>query len=82
MKYHLVSGACGFVGRNLVKRILKSNNDRIIIVDNLSTGIHPDKWLSNPSASLQDLAVYENERVYSKGLKEEFNVWYHGSDLP
>jgi nucleoside-diphosphate-sugar epimerase len=49
MKYHLVSGACGFVGRNLVKRILKSNNDRIIIVDNLSTGIHPDKWLSNPS---------------------------------
>lgn len=64
MKYHLVSGACGFVGRNLVKRILKSNNDRIIIVDNLSTGIHPDKWLSNPSASLQDLAVYENERVY------------------
>ena len=64
MKYHLVSGACGFVGRNLVKRILKSNNDRIIIVDNLSTGIHPDKWLSNPSESLQDLAVYENGRVY------------------
>jgi nucleoside-diphosphate-sugar epimerase len=64
MKYHLVSGACGFVGRNLVKRILKNNEDRVIIVDNLSTGIHPDHWLTNPSESVKDLSVYENGRVY------------------
>lgn len=63
MKYHLVSGACGFVGRNLVRRILSMNNDRIIIVDNLSTGIHPSQWLKNQQENIKDLEVFEDGRV-------------------
>jgi UDP-glucose 4-epimerase len=41
MKMHLVSGGCGFVGRNMVKRLLKTTRDRIFVVDDLSIGIHP-----------------------------------------
>jgi len=44
MKYHLVSGGCGFVGRNIVKRILETTHDAILIVDDLSAGTHPSTW--------------------------------------
>ncbi len=40
----LVTGACGFVGRHLVRRLLQSGND-LWIIDDLSTGLHPDEWL-------------------------------------
>jgi UDP-glucose 4-epimerase len=45
MKKILVTGGCGFVGRNLIKKLLESKNTDIWIVDDLSIGIHPDKWL-------------------------------------
>lgn len=45
MTYHLVSGGCGFVGRNMAKHILTHTQDRVIIVDDLSVGISPSKWL-------------------------------------
>lgn len=45
MKFHLVSGGCGFVGRNMVKRLYRTTDDRIIFVDNLSVGTHPSTWL-------------------------------------
>lgn len=64
MKFHLVSGACGFVGRNLVKRILRDNQDKIIIVDDLSTGLHPSKWLKGQGGTIKDLEIFEEGRVY------------------
>jgi len=45
MKVHLVSGGCGFVGRNVVKRLLKTTNDIVFVVDDLSIGRHPAEWL-------------------------------------
>jgi nucleoside-diphosphate-sugar epimerase len=45
MKIHLVTGACGFVGRNLVKRLLKTTSDLLVLVDDLSTGTPPQTWL-------------------------------------
>ena len=41
----LVTGGCGFVGRNLVKLLLKEKNIDIWIVDDLSTGTRPETWL-------------------------------------
>lgn len=40
----LVTGGCGFVGRHLVKRLLQGGHE-VWIIDDLSTGIHPDQWL-------------------------------------
>jgi len=62
MKIHLVSGACGFVGRNMVKRLLKINKDKIFIVDDLSIGIHPREWIDNyVSRNYKDLEIIGSE---------------------
>lgn len=45
MKYHLISGACGFVGRNLVKRLLRDTEDGLLLIDDLSVGTSPASWL-------------------------------------
>jgi nucleoside-diphosphate-sugar epimerase len=50
MKFHLVSGGCGFVGRNMVRRLLNTTKDKIIMVDDLSIGTHPSVWM-NPFVS-------------------------------
>ncbi|MEO1382279.1 MAG: NAD-dependent epimerase/dehydratase family protein [Bacteroidota bacterium] len=44
MKYHLISGGCGFVGRNVAKHLLRTTQDRIIVVDDCSVGMHPAEW--------------------------------------
>ncbi len=43
-KMVLVTGGCGFVGRHLVRNLFKKGYT-IWIVDDLSTGWHPDRWL-------------------------------------
>jgi GDP-L-fucose synthase len=45
MKRVLVTGGCGFVGRALVKKLVALDID-VTIVDDLSTGIRPNKWLN------------------------------------
>lgn len=40
-----ITGGCGFVGRHLTKKLL-TKFDEIWIIDNLSTGKHPDIWLA------------------------------------
>ncbi|MFC2100497.1 NAD-dependent epimerase/dehydratase family protein [Bacteroidota bacterium] len=66
MNYHLVSGACGFVGRNMTKRLLSTTNDKIFIVDDLSIGTHPSTWLDNYTSKMyKDLEIIgEDERLY------------------
>ena len=45
MKYHLITGGCGFVGRNFVKRLYSTTEDTLLVIDDLSVGTHPAKWL-------------------------------------
>ena len=40
----LVTGGCGFVGRNLTRRLLRDGKD-VWLVDDLSTGKNPADWL-------------------------------------
>lgn len=62
MKIHLVSGGCGFVGRNMVKRLLSTTNDHIFMVDDLSIGRHPSEWLEQFSSTFRhDLEVIGQE---------------------
>ena len=66
MKIHLVSGGCGFVGRNVVKRLLNTTKDKVFMVDDLSIGRHPSEWLANfTSRKFKDLEIIgEDERLY------------------
>ena len=43
-KTALVTGGCGFVGRHMVRRLLKEGYE-LWIVDDLSIGLHTDEWL-------------------------------------
>lgn len=66
MKIHLISGACGFVGRNMVKRLYRNTADKLFIVDDLSIGTHPSTWMEySQSGMIKDLEVIgEDERIY------------------
>jgi len=66
MKIHLVSGGCGFVGRNVVKRLLSTTSDHVFMVDDLSIGRHPSQWLDGfTSKKLKDIEVIgEDERLF------------------
>lgn len=68
MKHHIVSGACGFVGRNFVKHLLNTTNDIIIAIDDLSIGTHPSTWLEdNTEKSFKDISIF--------GLEERLYFW-------
>lgn len=66
MKVHLVSGGCGFVGRNMVKRLYNTTDDIVFFNDNLMVGKHPDTWLDAPKVKeVGDALVYgEDERLW------------------
>lgn len=62
-KTHLITGGCGFVGRNMAKRLLATTNDQIILVDDLSVGTDPSTWLNLPCVeSFNNAAIYGNDR--------------------
>lgn len=65
MKFHLVSGACGFVGRNMVRKLLKTTEDKVFMVDDLSIGLHPSGWLDHYNVkTFKDLEIIgEDERL-------------------
>lgn len=65
-KFHLISGACGFVGRNLTKRLYNTTDANLIIVDDLSVGLHPSEWMEDfQSKKIKDVEVIgADERIY------------------
>ena len=65
MKNHLISGGCGFVGKNMVKRLYNTTSDTILFIDNLSVGTHPSTWLDKPAVKeIKNLTIYgEDERL-------------------
>jgi len=74
MSYHsdkpvLITGGCGFVGRHLVARLL-NDGASLFIVDNLSTGKHPDSWLMElwPYDIREEIS--SSKHVYRKGNQE------------
>lgn len=65
MKVHLVSGGCGFVGRNVVKRLLKTTNDVVFVVDDLSIGRHPSQWLTEfTSIKKSDIEIIGSDQRF------------------
>tara|TARA_Y100001935_G_scaffold238369_1_gene224871 strand:+ start:240867 stop:241910 length:1044 start_codon:yes stop_codon:yes gene_type:complete len=66
MAFHLITGGCGFVGRNFVKRLYNTTNDTIIFIDDLSVGTHPSTWLpeNTPSRKAGGLEYFgDDERM-------------------
>jgi dTDP-D-glucose 4,6-dehydratase len=57
MKIHLISGACGFVGRNMVKRLYRTTGDKLFIVDDLSIGTVTWRSSAKMSGSISGKAI-------------------------
>jgi len=72
MKLHLVSGGCGFVGKNMVKRLHSSTSDSVLFIDNLFIGKHPSEWLGLPkTGDIGNVEVFgEDKRLFF--LKDDF----------
>lgn len=62
----LVTGGCGFVGRHLTKRLIEENYT-VWIVDNLSTGQLPQRWLTQQMRAQQYAPATTR---YSDGKRE------------
>jgi len=60
----LITGACGFVGRNLVRSLLGDFSE-LWLVDDLSTGQHPDTWLPQMLPGAEGSGT--NPREYAAG---------------
>ena len=69
MKHHIVSGACGFVGKNFVRHLLNTTNDIIIAIDDLSIGTHPSTWLEDKTEKkFKDISIFgKDERIIFLG---------------
>jgi len=83
MKIHLVSGGCGFVGRNMVKRLLKTTKDYVFMIDDLSIGRHPSEWLDGfVSEPLSDAELIGKEKrlIFWKG--DFRNLLFHLRENP
>ena len=50
-KTALVTGGCGFVGRHVTSRFL-DDGYAVWLVDDLSTGQHPDSWVSDAAGAM------------------------------
>ncbi|RME56076.1 NAD-dependent epimerase/dehydratase family protein [Candidatus Parcubacteria bacterium] len=72
----LVTGGCGFVGRHLVRRLSENKNNKITVVDDLSTGLKAEKWPEHLKVDTPEF-IYEDCIDFFKRSKEHFNVVFH-----
>lgn len=60
----LITGGCGFVGRNTAKRMISLQKD-VVLVDDLSTGTLPENWLDTKYKKIKiikDVFHYKGEQ--------------------
>ncbi len=75
MNFHLVTGGCGFVGRNMAKHLLKHTEDTIIIVDDLSVGIGPQGWLGIEELTGSNVPKRIDDEIEWWGQDERLIFW-------
>ena len=70
------------MGRNLVKRLLSTTADFIVMVDDLSTGTHPANWLPISEMQGGDGLERIGERIlyFNQDCRSFFQKWYQNPD--
>jgi UDP-glucose 4-epimerase len=81
----LVTGGAGFIGTNLIKRLLKDGHE-VTSVDNYSTGFeknHQDgcQYYNYDISSEHTLGIYVDVATYPSWRDEEYDVIYHMAAL-
>jgi nucleoside-diphosphate-sugar epimerase len=70
----LVTGGCGFIGSNLVDRLVQLKHD-VVVIDNLSSTVH-EQFYFNDSAQYHhvDIADFENTNHLYKNVDTVFHL--------
>ena len=81
----LVTGGTGFVGTNLIKRLLRDGHE-VISVDNYSTGVKENeqqgcRYENYDIASDHTIGIYVDHGTYPSWRDEEFDVIFHMAAL-
>jgi UDP-glucose 4-epimerase len=81
----LVTGGAGFVGTNLIKRLLKDGHE-VVSVDNYSTGLRENHqsgciYYENDLSSDHILGIYVDHGTYPAWRNDKFDVIYHMAAL-
>lgn len=77
----LVTGGAGFVGTNLIKRLLKDGHE-VTSVDNYSTGFKENhqkgcRYYENDLSSDHILGIYVDHDTYPSWRDEDFDIIFH-----
>ncbi|MDP2637180.1 MAG: NAD(P)-dependent oxidoreductase [bacterium] len=73
-KKALITGGCGFLGRHFAKYLHKKGWD-IVVVDDLSTGLHPKKWPEHLKVPFT--FVKGDMRTYLERHKKKYDLAIH-----
>ncbi len=81
----LVTGGAGFIGTNLIKRLLKEGHE-VVSVDNYSTGFKENhqegcRYYDNDLSSDHILGIYVDHGTYPSWRDDEFDVIFHMAAL-
>ena len=82
----LVTGGAGFIGTNLIKRLLKDGHE-VVSVDNYSTGKEENhqegcRYHDFDLSSPHTLGIYVDHGSYPSWRDDEYDVIYHLAALP
>lgn len=72
MKY-LVTGGAGFIGSNLVKEILKTQNNYVVVVDDLSMGTVDNLPMSEPRLTFYEETITNKKYMEQLLTHEKFD---------
>ena len=81
----LVTGGAGFVGTNLIKRLLKDGHE-VVSVDNYSTGVKENeqkgcRYENYDISSDHTIGIYVDHGTYPSWRDEEFDIIFHMAAL-
>jgi len=82
----LVTGGAGFIGTNLIKRLLKDGHE-VVSVDNYSTGKKENhqegcQYHDFDLSSSHTLGIYVDHGSYPSWRDDEYDVIFHLAALP